>query len=131
MRANKSPKVRIVTGGAEEFFERSLEHARRLDRAEELASEIVVSFDDPLHLTRILTTQRIRLLRAACRPTPVTTLAGYLRRNLRAVKHDVDILEEFGLLRTRYETNPAHGRRRIVEPRAAKYELVATIQAGR
>jgi hypothetical protein len=37
------------------------------------------------------------------------------------------LLERFRLLRTRYEKNPGHGKRRIVESRAAKYQLIATI----
>ena len=44
-----------------------------------------------------------------------------LKRDTRAVGRDVDLLERFGLLRTRYEKNPGHGKRRIVESRAAKY----------
>ena len=36
-------------------------------------------------------------------------------RDLRAVSRDIDLLERFGLLRSRYETNPGHGKRRIVE----------------
>jgi hypothetical protein len=33
----------------------------------------------------------------------------------------------FGLRRTRSEANPGHGKRRIVEPRASQYKLVANI----
>src|ERR1019366_4495714 len=58
---------------------------------------------------------------------PVSDLAVGLKRDTRAVGRDVDLLERFGLLRTRYEKNPGHGKRRIVESRAAKYQLIATI----
>jgi hypothetical protein len=40
-----------------------------------------------------------------------------LKRHLQAVSRDVDLLERFGLLRSR-EANPGHGKRRIVEPLA-------------
>ena len=60
-------------------------------------------------------------------PKALAILASGLNRDLRAVSRDVDLLERFGLLRSRYETNPGHGKRRIVEPRAARYELVATV----
>jgi len=43
------------------------------------------------------------------------------------VKRDVKILTSLGLLTMHEETNPGHGRRKIVEPLASKYELVATI----
>jgi predicted transcriptional regulator len=50
-----------------------------------------------------------------------------LNRDARAVSRNVELLEQFGLLRTCYETNPGHGRRRIVEPRAEKFHLIATV----
>jgi predicted transcriptional regulator len=58
---------------------------------------------------------------------PVSDLANGLQRDTRAVSRDVDLLESFGLLRTRYEKNPGHGRRRIVESCAANYQLLAAI----
>jgi predicted transcriptional regulator len=58
---------------------------------------------------------------------PVSDLASGLKRDTRAVSRDVELLEQFGLLRTRYEANPGHGRRRIVEPCAEKYQLIATV----
>src|ERR1039457_1935440 len=80
------------------------------------------------HLMRVLSAQSIRLLRVARKKaTPVSDLAVGLKRDTRAVGRDVDLLERFGLLRTRYEKNPGHGKRRVVESRAAKYQLIATI----
>ena len=76
---------------------------------------------------RVLSTQRIRLLRVARKRATAVSEAVGLKRDTRAVGRDVDLLERFGLLRTRYEKNPGHGKRRIVESRAAKYQLIATI----
>ncbi len=122
-------KVRVGNDGAKGFFERVRKHARKLDRREPLAPEITVSFEDASDLVRVLSTERIRLLRVAsrARKVPVSALASGLRRDTRAVGRDVDLLENFGLLRTRYETNPGHGKRKIVESRGARYQLVATI----
>lgn len=79
-------------------------------------------------MLRVLSAERVRLLRVAReRAAPVSDLANDLNRDTRAVSRDVDLLESFGLLRTRYEKNPGHGRRRIVEPRAANYQLLAAI----
>jgi predicted transcriptional regulator len=76
----------------------------------------------------ILSPQRIRVLELAKKgPKAVASLASGLNRDLRAVSRDVDLLERFGLLRSRYETNPGHGKRRIVEPRAVRYQLVAEV----
>jgi predicted transcriptional regulator len=125
---SKNVKVRVAGDGIKGFFDRAREHARKLDRGEELAPEITVSFQNASDMMRVLSTERIRLLRVAkMKATPVSDLAFGLKRDTRAVSRDVDLLERFGLLRTRYEKNPGHGRQRIVESRATRYQLVATI----
>jgi predicted transcriptional regulator len=124
----KKVRVSVTADGAAGFFRRASEHARRLDRGVSLAPEITVTFESVGDMLRVLSAERVRLLRVAReRPTPISELASGLDRDTRAVSRDVDLLESFGLLRTRYESNPGHGRRRIVEPRAAKYQLTATI----
>ncbi|MFY9675952.1 MAG: hypothetical protein WB817_20415 [Terriglobales bacterium] len=125
---SKNSKIRVTNGGVKGFFERSREHARRLDRGESLAPEVTVSFENANDIVSVLSPQRIRVLELAKKgPKPVAILASGLNRDLRAVSRDIDLLERFGLLRSRYETNPGHGKRRIVEPRAARYQLVATV----
>ena len=125
---SKKIKLRVAGDGVKGFFSRAREHARRLDRGEELAPEITVSFENAIDMMRVLSAQRVRLLHVAReKATPMSDLALDLRRDTRAVARDVDLLERFGLLRSRYEKNPGHGKRRIVESRAAKYQLVATI----
>lgn len=124
----KSNKLKVVTDGANGFFARARERARKLDRGEKLAPEIVISFEDPADMLRVLSAERVRLLRLAKkRPMPVSELAGGLKRDTRAVSRDVDLLEEFGLLRSSYEPNPGHGKRRIVHSRASTYQLQAAI----
>ncbi len=125
---DKTIKVRVTSNGVKDFFDRAREHARKLDRGEVLTPEITVSFESASDMMRVLSAQRIRLLRVAReKATPVSALAVDLNRDTRAVGRDVDLLERFGLLRTWYEKNPGHGRRRIVKSRAAKYQLTATI----
>jgi predicted transcriptional regulator len=124
----RNAKVRVVADGVDGFFNRAREHARKLDKWEELAPEITVSFENASDMVRVLSEQRIRLLGVARqRPSAVSDLASDLKRDIRAVSRDVNLLEAFGLVQSRYEKNPGHGRRRIVEPRAATYQLVATI----
>jgi predicted transcriptional regulator len=121
-------QVTVASGTVEAFIERSLERAQKLDRGERLPSEMTMTFEDPSDLLRVLSAQRVRVLHAVrARPTPVSELAGTLRRDRKAVRQDVSLLESFGLVKTREEPNPGHGRRRVVEPHAAKYQLVATI----
>ncbi|MGC2110457.1 MAG: hypothetical protein WA655_13125 [Candidatus Korobacteraceae bacterium] len=124
----KRAKVKIGVDTVDGFFARARERARKLDRGEKLAPAIVISFEDPSDMMRVLSAERIRLLRLARqKPMAVSELAGGLKRDARAVSRDVDLLEEFGLLRSRYEVNPGHGRRRIVQSRASRYQLEAAI----
>jgi predicted transcriptional regulator len=122
------PRVTISSGSVEAFMARSLDRARRLDRGERLASEITLTFVDPADLVRVLSAERVRVIHAIReKPAPVSELAATLRRDRKAVKRDVSLLESFGLVNAREEINPGHGRKRIIEPRAARYQLVATI----
>jgi predicted transcriptional regulator len=124
---SKKVKVRLVTDGIEGFIGRAREHARKLDRGETWEPEVVISFEDASEMMRVLSAERVRLLRASKKAMPVSELANALRRNTRAVSRDIDLLESFGLLRTRYVPNPGHGRRRMVEASADKYQLTASI----
>jgi len=94
---NKKVKVSVTGDGVKGFFDRVREHARKLDRGEELAPEITVSFENASDMMRVLSAQRIRLLRVARKKaTPVSELAVRLKRDTRAVGRDVDLLERFG-----------------------------------
>jgi predicted transcriptional regulator len=123
----KKGRIRVVTDGVDGFFARAREHARELDRGEKLRAELVITFEDAGEMIRVLSAERLRLLRASKTATPVSAIAATLKRNPRAVSRDIDLLESFGLVRTRYVANPGHGRRRIVESSAKKYQLVANI----
>jgi len=110
------------------FFGRSLKRARRLDRGEKLAAEIRLTFEDPADLLRVLTAQRVRVIRAVRKkPASVSDLAIVLKRDRTAVKRDVKILTSFRLVKIREEVNPGHGRRKIIQALASRYELVATV----
>jgi predicted transcriptional regulator len=124
----KRAKVKIGVDTVDGFFARARERARKLDRGEELAPEIIISFEDPSDMMRVLSAERVRLLRLAKQgPIAVSELAGGLKRDTRAVSRDVDLLEGFGLLRSSYEANPGHGKRRIVHSCASQYHLQAAI----
>ena len=124
----KKSKVSIGNGSADEFFERVRGHAKRLDRGEELPAELNVTFEDPAEMLKVLSAERVRLLRQAkVGSVAVSDLATGLKRDVRAVSRDVVLLEKAGLLRTSYRVNPGHGRLKIVEPVAREYKLTANI----
>jgi predicted transcriptional regulator len=117
-----------ATGTVRAFFERSRDRARKLDGGKKLPAEMRLTFENPADLVRALTLQRVRVLHAVRKkPAPVSDLAIVLKRDRTAVKRDVRILTSLGLVKMHEETNPGHGRRKIVEPLAARYELVANI----
>jgi len=127
---NKTVKTlkRMGTGTTDGFFGRSAARAQKLDRGDRLLPEIRLTFEDPADLLRVLTTQRVRVLDAVRRkPAAVSELATVLKRDRTAVRRDVRVLATFGLVSTREEMNPGHGRRKIVGPLASKCELVTTI----
>jgi predicted transcriptional regulator len=120
--------LNVGTGTTADFFNRSLKRARRLDRGGKLASQMRLTFEDPADLLRVLTAQRVRVIHAVRKkPAPVSDLAIVLKRDRTAVRRDVKVLKSFGLVKIQEETNPGHGRRKLVLPLALKYELVATI----
>ncbi|MEO8727342.1 MAG: HTH domain-containing protein [Acidobacteriaceae bacterium] len=122
----KNTRFHVTSSAAADFFNRA--RARKLDRNERLPPEITITFESAADLLKVLSEQRVRLLREAKkRPIAVSDLAVELERDRRAVNRDVEVLESFGLLDTHYETNPGHGRRKVVQPRASKFQLIANI----
>jgi predicted transcriptional regulator len=124
----KTGRVKLATGTVDAFIERSLDRARKLDRGEKLPAEMTMTFEDPSDLIRVLSAQRVRvLLSVRAKPRPVSDLAVILKRDRKAVSRDVKVLESFGLVKLNPKPNPGHGVMKVVEPLAAKYQLVATI----
>ncbi len=122
-------KAYISTDGVKGFFARAHETAKKLDHKETIAAETVITFEDSDAMWRCLTPQRTRLIRAVKegKGTPVAHLAIQLNRPRRAVDRDVAFLESKGLVRTRFKSNPGHGRIRVVEPIARQYHLTTVL----
>jgi predicted transcriptional regulator len=128
MKNKKAVDVKVRTGTADEFFKRSIEIARKLDRGEKLAPEMTLTFEDPAEMMQLLSAQRVRIIECLRKNSvPISELATILKRDRKAVSRDVKLLESFGLVKTHETLNPGHGRMKIVETLAAKYQLVATI----
>jgi predicted transcriptional regulator len=107
---------------------RSLARAKKLGRKEKIAPEVTLTFADPLDMLDVLTPKRLKIVKAARQGKySVSSLAAILNRDLKSVRRDVVKLEQAGMLRTYEETNPGHGRVRIVESIAQKLELRASL----
>jgi len=62
MKQKRAVNMKVSTGTADEFFERSLERARKIDRGEKLIPEITLTFEDPAEMMQLLSTQRVRII---------------------------------------------------------------------
>jgi predicted transcriptional regulator len=124
----KRTKISLRVGSSEEFFDRLREHAKKLDRGETLPPGITITFEDPIDLLKVITSERVRLLRRVKEQSQqISALATDLKRDVRAVSRDVSLLEKAGLLRTSYRSNPGHGRLKVVESVAQEYKLIASL----
>jgi predicted transcriptional regulator len=118
----------INTDGFEGYARRALERARKLDRREPVKPEITITFDDPLAMAEVLTAARLRLVAKVTRKaSSITALAAALKRDTKSVRRDVRKLERAGVVRTREQINPGHGRVKLVEPVARQYRLTAIL----
>lgn len=121
-------KLTIRTDGFEGHMGRASARAKQMDRGERLTPERSITFESPLDLLEALSTERVRLFELTkTKEFTVTSLAKALGRDPKSVRRDVMKLVRVGMLRTREEINPGHGRVKIVEPVAERFELKATI----
>jgi DNA-binding MarR family transcriptional regulator len=106
----------------------ALERARKMDRREAIKPEITITFDDPLAMVEVLTAERLRLVqKVRTKSSSITALAAALKRDPKSVRRNVLKLERAGVVRTREQVNPGHGRVKIVEPVTREYRLTAVL----
>jgi predicted transcriptional regulator len=122
-------KVKIRADGVEGFFSRARTEAKKLDRGHAIEAGIIVNFAKAEDMAQCLSAERLRLLREvkSRKSTTVSDLAARLQRNRRAVDRDLGLLEGAGLLKVSYQSNPGHGRLKLVSPVARQYTLTATV----
>ena len=121
-------RLKISSEGFERYAKRALARARKLDRKEPIKPEIRITFEDPLAMVEVLTAERLRLLKKLrSRSLSISALAVSLRRDPKSVRRDVVKLERAGVVRTREQVNPGHGRTKVVEPVARQYRLTAVL----
>ena len=67
-----------------------------------------------------------RAAKARRKALSISALATELNRDPKSVRRDVLKLESAGVVRLHEQINPGHGRVRIVEPTAKRFELIAS-----
>jgi predicted transcriptional regulator len=120
-------KIIIRSDGFEGYKKRALARAAKLTRREMIEPEVSITFDNPLEMLEVLTAERIRLCETARRkPLSISALAVELKRDPKSVRRDVLKLEAVGVVRLYERINPGHGKVRIVEPTAQRFELISS-----
>jgi len=121
-------KLNVKTDGFEGYAKRAVARARKLDQRERIKPEIIITFENPLEMLEVLTAERIRLVQTVrTKSSSISALAATLGRDPKSVRRDVLKLERAGVVRTREEINPGHGRVKVVEPVARECQLTAVL----
>ena len=121
-------KLKINMDGFEGYAKRAAARARKLDRRERIKAEVTITFDNPLAMLEVLTAERIRLVqKVRTKSSSISALAAALGRDPKSVRRDVLKLERAGVVRTREQINPGHGRVKVVEPVARECQLTAVL----
>ena len=121
-------KLVVKTGTTGDFFRRGRKVARLANRGAWLASEQIISFEDPADMLGLLTTARLALFRTIKeRPGSISEVAGRLCRDRSAVKRDGDALEKVGLVRVNPKALPGHGLMKEVSVAAGQFRLEAQL----
>jgi predicted transcriptional regulator len=122
----RKTEIRLET--VDSFFERGRNLAKALDLGERIPASRVVAFEDVGDLLRVLTPKRVLLLKQVQEtPTSISVLARKLKRDRSAVTRDVQILQQFGVIRVTEKPLPGHGRQKWITPLADKIELTAVL----
>ncbi len=125
---DETTQVRCALGGGIIREEGGEKESHSADRREAIKPEITITFEDPLAMVEVLTAERLRLVqRVRAKSSSITALAAALKRDPKSVRRDVLKLERAGVVRTREQINPGHGRVKIVEPVAREYRLTAVL----
>ena len=121
-------KLTLMTGSEVDFFKRGKRLAKLADADKQLQEDLVISFEEPAMLLKLLTTARFDLFREIKkRPDSITGIADRLHRDRSAVKRDIDQLAKAGLLMIEDQPLPGHGRMKQVRVTANQFKLEARL----
>ena len=116
----------LMTGTEADFFKRGKKLAKLAGAGKPIQHEIVISFEEPSALLKLLTAARFDLFRSIkeC-PDSITGIAERLHRDRSAVKRDIDQLARAGMVMIEECPLPGHGRMKQVRVTATQLKLEA------
>jgi len=110
------------------FFRSGQRIAHLADSGQLIEEEKTISFEDPADLLQVLTTARLAIMRVVLeRPRSITEVAECLGRDRSAVKRDVALLSDAGLVVVEDKPLPGHGRKKEVRSAAGTLRLEAVL----
>lgn len=117
MSSRRKNDVNIAVRKKRDFFEKGQKIAKRADKASKLNESKTIWFEDPKDLLKFLSENKFDLISLIRdKPRSISELAKASHRNRASVTRDVNVLEEFGLVKSEMAVNAGHGRVRIVKP---------------
>jgi len=100
-----------------DFFAKGKSISQKADKRKKISASKTIWFEDPKDLLKFVSENKFDLIGLIRnKPRSITELAEALNRNRSSVTKDVNILEEFGLVKSEMEVNAGHGRVRMVKP---------------
>lgn len=116
----------LMSGNEDHFFKRGKHLAELADTGKPIQQELVISFEDPGTLLKLLTSAKFDLFRVIKEhPDSITRIAERLGRDRSAVKRDIDQLAKAGILTIEERVLPGHGRMKQVRVAASQFKLEA------
>lgn len=96
----KTNKVRIVIESQDKMFKRAADAWGKIGRGEQVNPSRVLGFSDISTFRKVLTEERLRILKAVRqhKPDSIYRLAKLLNRDLKSVNTDVYKLKQLGLI---------------------------------
>lgn len=109
-------KIIVTSESSDAFFKRGRVVAAQAELGEFSEDAHILSFEDPQDMLHLLTESRINLFRAIKEmPGSITDVAARLHRDRSAVKRDVDLLAEAGVVSVTRVLHPGHGQKKKSE----------------
>lgn len=120
--------LKLMVGTEEEFFAHGRKIAKIADAGGPIPKKMVLRFEDPADLMRLVTEARLNLFREIKQhPGSITKISMAVGRDRSAVKRDIDILARAGLVTVATEKQPGHGTMKKISVSATKITLIAEI----
>lgn len=119
----------IKVGSSDEFFSRIKQVCKKLDKNEIVQTAHIITFEDPIDLTKFLTPKKIEIINVVKRnpQTTVTRLSEILHRDRSSVQKDIVSMANVGILKVNDVINPGHGIKKLISLAYEKLTLQASI----